>query len=370
MQNKYEEFIKKLVSGLNNEDMSKLINNKRIAVTGFPKVTSKNRTFILKMLLQKKNIDTIYELMISKSIFSGKEKISLDDREKLWDIFNRYLAEGSLYEDEAISLFLIDIYQSFGIEEAKEFYYEKEEELEQIKKVFDEVDTNELEFLKASKKLVSLEKEIDEIKYREKQYKKTIKKYESEKKLWIAERKKNNEKFENVNTQLIIQIEKNNEIMSNYESTEKIKKTLEIELRSLNSNVEMLEKILIEKNAVIDKELEIKKNSEHTIKLLSNEIKNIVTTEQEKEKTEYENRILIVGDPKNSTFYENNLFFIFESEELVTLKEEISVNKYKEIWMLEYVLSRPFIKKLKKTEFGIEKKLFNSFLEIMKEIEN
>ncbi|WP_413537080.1 hypothetical protein [Carnobacterium divergens] len=367
---KYEEFIKKLVSGLSNDDMSKLINHKKIEVTGFPRVTSKNRTFILKLLMQKKNIDIIYELMISKSIFSGKEKVRLEDQEKLWDEFNRYLTEGSLNEEEAISLFLINIYQSLGLKEAKEFYYENEEELMKIKKSFDKANTNELEFLKISKKVISLEKEIDEIKYREKQYKKTIKKYETEKKLWILERKKSDEEFEHVREELIIQTEKNKELVSSYKSTEKAKKALEANLKSLNSNIKILEKDLIEKNAVIDRELEIKKKSDNTIKLLTDEIESITITKSEAKEIRPEDRILVVGDPKNSTFSENSLFFIFESEELAKLKEEISVNKYKEIWMLEYVLSRPFIKKLKKTEFGIEKKLFNSFLEIMKEIEN
>ncbi|EMF0513976.1 hypothetical protein H7567_001872, partial [Enterococcus hirae] len=85
MNTKYEVFVKKILAGLSNLELSKLVNNKRIKISGFTKVTEKNRDFILNSLMNKKNIDTIYELMINKSVYTMSLDLEIKDDKNLWN---------------------------------------------------------------------------------------------------------------------------------------------------------------------------------------------------------------------------------------------------------------------------------------------
>ena len=60
------------------------------------------------------------------------------------------------------------------------------------------------------------------------------------------------------------------------------------------------------------------------------------------------NRILLIGNPKNSKLINNERFDVYDNEDLAQLIMEINTNNYEEVWVLEYLLSRPFIKEIKR----------------------
>ena len=329
MNTRYEIFIKKILTGLPNSELSKLVNE--------TKVTEKNRNFILNSLMSKKNIDTIYELMIKKAVYTTSLDLEVKDDKKLWYLFNKLSDSFKGSYSEYISLFLIKVYQEFGVDVALNFFIENEVQIEKNEKekisLVSMIDKKEFENIK---KILSVMKD------KERSSNSKIRKLEKEKINWNNEEKKLNSKIK--------------ELKENYFYEQKKNKQLEYDNKILNKR--------IEKNKI-----EISKLHE-TIEELEIIINNLKKHNKEKDMEErVNNRILLIGNPKNSKLINNERFDVYDNEDLAQLIMEINTNNYEEVWVLEYLLSRPFIKEIKRENLKVTKKMFSSFMNIIKEIE-
>ena len=337
MNTRYEIFIKKILTGLPNSELSKLVNEKKIKISGFTKVTEKNRNFILNSLMSKKNIDTIYELMIKKAVYTTSLDLEVKDDKKLWYLFNKLSDSFKGSYSEYISLFLIKVYQEFGVDVALNFFIENEVQIEKNEKEkissVSMIDKKEFENIK---KILSVMKD------KERSSNSKIRKLEKEKINWNNEEKKLNSKIK--------------ELKENYFYEQKKNKQLEYDNKILNKR--------IEKNKI-----EISKLHE-TIEELEIIINNLKKHNKEKDMEErVNNRILLIGNPKNSKLINNERFDVYDNEDLAQLIMEINTNNYEEVWVLEYLLSRPFIKEIKRENLKVTKKMFSSFMNIIKDIE-
>lgn len=310
---------------------------KKIKISGFTKVTEKNRNFILNSLMSKKNIDTIYELMIKKAVYTTSLDLEVKDDKKLWYLFNKLSDSFKGSYSEYISLFLIKVYQEFGVDVALNFFIENEVQIEKNEKekisLVSMIDKKEFENIK---KILSVMKD------KERSSNSKIRKLEKEKINWNNEEKKLNSKIK--------------ELKENYFYEQKKNKQLEYDNKILNKR--------IEKNKI-----EISKLNE-TIEELEIIINNLKKHNKEKDMEErVNNRILLIGNPKNSKLINNERFDVYDNEDLAQLIMEINTNNYEEVWVLEYLLSRPFIKEIKRENLKVTKKMFSSFMNIIKEIE-
>ena len=310
---------------------------KKIKISGFTKVTEKNRNFILNSLMSKKNIDTIYELMIKKAVYTTSLDLEVKDDKKLWYLFNKLSDSFKGSYSEYISLFLIKVYQEFGVDVALNFFIENEVQIEKNEKekisLVSMIDKKEFENIK---KILSVMKD------KERSSNSKIRKLEKEKINWNNEEKKLNSKIK--------------ELKENYFYEQKKNKQLEYDNKILNKR--------IEKNKI-----EISKLHE-TIEELEIIINNLKKHNKEKDMEErVNNRILLIGNPKNSKLINNERFDVYDNEDLAQLIMEINTNNYEEVWVLEYLLSRPFIKEIKRENLKVTKKMFSSFMNIIKEIE-
>ncbi|EOS7913569.1 hypothetical protein IGJ22_002321 [Enterococcus sp. DIV0448] len=337
MNTKYEVFVKKILAGLSNLELSKLVNNKRIKISGFTKVTEKNRDFILNSLMNKKNIDTIYELMINKSVYTMSLDLEIKDDKNLWNLFNNMSDTFKGSYSEYTSLFLIKVYQEFGLEVALNFFIENENQIEKnekekmISNSF--IDKKEFENMK---KMLSIMKD-NETKSNSK-----IKKLEKEKINWNDVEKNLNSKIKELEEKYFYELKKNKQLEDDKKILEKRIEENKLEVIKLHETVKELEIIISNLN---------KHNKEKSMEEIVN------------------NKVLLIGNPKNSKLINNKRFVVYENEDLTELIMEINSNNYEEVWVLEYLLSRPFIKEIKRANLEVSKKMFSSFIEIIKEIE-
>ncbi|HGF8092081.1 TPA: hypothetical protein QFB98_002499, partial [Enterococcus faecium] len=256
---------------------------------------------------------------------------------KLWYLFNKLSDSFKGSYSEYISLFLIKVYQEFGVDVALNFFIENEVQIEKNEKekisLVSMIDKKEFENIK---KILSVMKD------KERSSNSKIRKLEKEKINWNNEEKKLNSKIK--------------ELKENYFYEQKKNKQLEYDNKILNKR--------IEKNKI-----EISKLNE-TIEELEIIINNLKKHNKEKDMEErVNNRILLIGNPKNSKLINNERFDVYDNEDLAQLIMEINTNNYEEVWVLEYLLSRPFIKEIKRENLKVTKKMFSSFMNIIKEIE-
>ncbi|HFD1796245.1 TPA: hypothetical protein QFP13_002532, partial [Enterococcus faecium] len=167
------------------------------------------------------------------------------------------------------------------------------------------------------KEFENIKKILSVMKDKERSSNSKIRKLEKEKINWNNEEKKLNSKIK--------------ELKENYFYEQKKNKQLEYDNKILNKR--------IEKNKI-----EISKLHE-TIEELEIIINNLKKHNKEKDMEErVNNRILLIGNPKNSKLINNERFDVYDNEDLAQLIMEINTNNYEEVWVLEYLLSRPFIK--------------------------
>ncbi|MCI1181233.1 hypothetical protein N6B80_11845, partial [Enterococcus faecium] len=263
--------------------------------------------------------------------------LEVKDDKKLWYLFNKLSDSFKGSYSEYISLFLIKVYQEFGVDVALNFFIENEVQIEKNEKekisLVSMIDKKEFENIK---KILSVMKD------KERSSNSKIRKLEKEKINWNNEEKKLNSKIK--------------ELKENYFYEQKKNKQLEYDNKILNKR--------IEKNKI-----EISKLHE-TIEELEIIINNLKKHNKEKDMEErVNNRILLIGNPKNSKLINNERFDVYDNEDLAQLIMEINTNNYEEVWVLEYLLSRPFIKEIKRENLKVTKKMFSSFMNIIKEIE-
>ena len=239
MNTRYEIFIKKILNGLPNSELSKLVNEKKIKISGFTKVTEKNRNFILNSLMSKKNIDTIYELMIKKAVYTTSLDLEVKDDKKLWYLFNKLSDSFKGSYSEYISLFLIKVYQEFGVDVALNFFIENEVQIEKNEKekisLVSMIDKKEFENIK---KILSVMKD------KERSSNSKIRKLEKEKINWNNEEKKLNSKIKELKENYFYEQKKNKQLEYDNKILNKRIEKNKIEISKLNETIEELEIII------------------------------------------------------------------------------------------------------------------------------